>query len=308
MNSVSLLSRVSSCLTKPEYFFRPTQIARRLKLRVSKSDQHAIDIKLPWGLPIRCRLGDAIGSSIARTGIYDLSVTELIWRLLDPGESAIDAGANIGYMTSIMAARAGGNGHVFSFEPHPEIYPELCRNVSFWKYNSAIGHIETRQVALSDRAGTAILSVPAEFASNRGTSSLENASGTEQGHLVETKCLDNEIPEGRKIGLMKVDVEGHELSLMNGGVNLFRDHRIRDVVFEAHEGQSSPVVEYLQNHGYALFRLTRRFFGPKIACAGTMNCSQEPRCSGNDAPSYLATLAPERAATRLSKRGWQALR
>ena len=308
MNPVSLLARVSSCIGRPEYFFRPTQIARRLGLRMSKSDQDTIDIILPWGLPIRCRFGDVIGSSIARTGIYDLSVTELIWRLLDPGESAIDAGANIGYMTSIMAARVGRNGRVFSFEPHPEIFPELSHNVSLWKDNSRIGPIETRRVALSDRAGTAMLSVPPEFASNRGTCSLEKASDNEQGHLVDTKCLDNEIPSGTKTGLMKVDVEGHELPLLKGGGSLFRDHRIRDVVFEAHDGPSSPVVKFLQSHGYALFRLTRRFLGPAIEAVGNANRSKESPCLGYDAPSYLATLDAGRAASRLRSRGWQALR
>ena len=118
----------------------------------------------------------------------------------------------------------------------------------------------------------------------------------------------NEIPDGRKIGLLKVDVEGHELAVLKGGPRLLAERRIRDVVFEAHEGHSSPVVGYLQNHGYALFRLTKGFFGPIIESVGSTNGSHESRCGGNDAPSYLATVDAGRAASRLRDSGWQALR
>lgn len=37
-------------------------------------------------------------------GVYDLPVSETIWRLLDPGDYAIDVGASLGHMTGIMAA------------------------------------------------------------------------------------------------------------------------------------------------------------------------------------------------------------
>ena len=49
------------------------------------------------------------------TGIYDLIVTEILWRLINKGEIAVDVGANIGYMTSLMAAKVASSGKVYSY-------------------------------------------------------------------------------------------------------------------------------------------------------------------------------------------------
>ena len=61
---------------------------------------------------MRIRPADDVGRAIWRLGVYDLPVTELIWRLLDPGDSAFDVGANLVYMTGVMAARVGAQGQV----------------------------------------------------------------------------------------------------------------------------------------------------------------------------------------------------
>ena len=74
---------------------------------------------MPWGLQMQIRPNDYIGSCIWGRGIYDLGVSEAIWRLLDKDDLAIDVGANIGHMTGIMARRVGPKGAVIAFEPHP---------------------------------------------------------------------------------------------------------------------------------------------------------------------------------------------
>ena len=49
---------------------------------------------------------DHLGRCLATTGIYNLAVSELLFRLIRPGDLVIDAGANVGYM-SVLAATAG---------------------------------------------------------------------------------------------------------------------------------------------------------------------------------------------------------
>jgi hypothetical protein len=53
-------------------------------------------------LPIKINPHEAIGCDIACHGLYEFGVTETLWRLTEPGELAIDAGANIGYTASIL--------------------------------------------------------------------------------------------------------------------------------------------------------------------------------------------------------------
>ncbi len=47
-------------------------------------------------------------------------MSEVLARLIDPGDTVVDAGANVGYMTVLAAAAAGPTGRVVAFEPHPE--------------------------------------------------------------------------------------------------------------------------------------------------------------------------------------------
>ena len=74
-----------------------------------------------------------IGIDIINIGTHDRVVPEAIWRLLDSGEQAIDIGANIGQNASIMALKSGPQGHVTAFEPGPEAFRLLSKNVASWQ-------------------------------------------------------------------------------------------------------------------------------------------------------------------------------
>lgn len=108
------LQKLKLYINRPEYIFRPNQIFQRFfKSNLhQKNEFHSVN--LPWGLNIKIPTNpnDVVGKAISSYGIYDLSLTELLWRLIFPGETALDIGANIGYMTSIMAKRVGQTGKV----------------------------------------------------------------------------------------------------------------------------------------------------------------------------------------------------
>jgi predicted methyltransferase len=78
---------------------------------------------------------DTVSQAIFRQGIYDLVTTEVLWRLASAGDCIIDVGANIGYMTSIFAIRAGACGSVFAFEPHPRTFEILKQSVEYWTHH-----------------------------------------------------------------------------------------------------------------------------------------------------------------------------
>src|SRR5438093_9108038 len=115
-------------LAKPEYICQPTRLLRRLVAR--KIGSEFMDIILPWELRIRVRPNEVLGRALRCLGVYDLAVTETAWRLLDTGETAVDIGANIGYMTAVMAGRLMQGGKILSFEPHPQTFQELIYNVA----------------------------------------------------------------------------------------------------------------------------------------------------------------------------------
>src|SRR5438094_750470 len=73
--------------------------------------------------------------------------------LVHPGDVAVDVGANIGYHTLIFARAVGERGRVFAYEPDPDNFRLLRRNVELNGYRN----VRPFQAAVSDRSGTLTL-------------------------------------------------------------------------------------------------------------------------------------------------------
>jgi FkbM family methyltransferase len=298
-------SLLPSRFTKPQYAFYPVRAAKRvLRGHISETNaRRVVDMTLPWGMPISLRPGEAIGHSIATTGIFDHCVSETLYRLTDPGDLAVDVGANIGYMTSLMVKRAGSSGRVVAVEPNPEVYSLLACNVARWRTRPGAPLIETHEVALSDRDGTAMLKVPALFTRNQGRASIdrrEGDDGADPWHAtvaVALRRLDDLVGE-RDVGVLKIDVEGHEAKVLSGAERLLAAHRVRDIVFE-HRGYPTSATRFLEDLGYTLLSLNGSLF--RLVIGPPSECSP---WQGWEGPSYLATVARERALRRLQRRGW----
>src|SRR5215813_4407521 len=148
-------------LAKPQYLWRPGQLIRRLA-RELRPVQARETVKLPWKLPIEVNTADTIGNAIVQQGLYDVVTTELVWRLAEPGETALDVGANIGYFTSLLAARLGARGAVCSWEPHPQTFQSLQKNAARWRDSNLLAALTLANVALSNKEGTASLEISEE--------------------------------------------------------------------------------------------------------------------------------------------------
>ena len=285
-HGVEVVRRGVERLNKPHYLFRPVQLFHRLGWRTKTMSV------LPWGASIAYDARDAIGGSIARTGVYELVVTELLLRLAARGETAVDVGANIGYMTSVLSAGVGPTGRVIAFEPHPVIAARLRANSASWK------SVSVREKAVSDRTGTATLAEPPGFSSNQGTAMLAS-----DGSLrVELTTLDDELGDDT-VGVLKLDVEGHELEALRGAQALLRAARIRDIAFEEHHEFPSPVTRELEANGYTVLGVFQGVRGIRLTDP------DDPRARSRwNAPTFLATLDEPRARTRTATRGWVALR
>jgi FkbM family methyltransferase len=291
-------------LKKPEYLHNPAQLLRRLT-RPSSAPARRLTLKLPWGLDITVSTGDAIGQAIWQMGVYDLTVSEVLWRLVDPGEACLDIGANLGYMTCLLSARTGRNGKVHAFEPHPEIHAELVSNAARWSRSPDTGRITLHAVGLSDHHGVAALAEPPQFEGNRGTSALETpetaSANTGRRFEIPIRRLEDCLPPGCPIGIAKVDVEGHELGVLRGARRLLDQGEIRDIVYEDNDGYPGPVSILLESCGYAVRRIDRTLGGPRLIPASS-------RPSEDWLPSsFLASRAVGRADSRMQDRGWQTL-
>jgi FkbM family methyltransferase len=272
-------------IIKPEYLYQPRQALRRI-CQTFQPQPETVNVPLPWKLGMTVRPSEDLGRALWRLGVYDLPLSEAIWRLIDRGETAIDVGANIGYATGLMASRSGAQGTVFAFEPHPKLFNELVSNVSNWR-NNAISEIRAFELALSSKSGRAFLCEGTNFEKNRGTAKITQ---TPTSVAIHTARLDD-VCGLHPVGLLKVDVEGHEFGVMEGGRRLLQARAIRDVVFEEHSRSfTSAVANLLAGLGYAIFALTRSVNGPLLVPDG----KRYKTAASYLPPNFLATCDPKR--------------
>jgi FkbM family methyltransferase len=295
---------------KPEYFYQPRLALRRILTFTSSLNAEFVENNLPWGMQIRTRPTEEHGRILSTLGVIDLAVTETLIRLAEPGELTVDVGANIGYMTAVLASRVSSlpGGSVLAIEAHPEIFEELKYNVEQWQKQLTNVKLEIKQVAISEEWGKVTLGIPDSFATNRGLASVLKVNDTEpqpnfnrgQTVTVESVALDYLLPNPQKIGVLKLDVEGYELSVLKGAKNLLKEQRIRDCVFEEHRDYPTDVTRFFEDMGYTVFRIQRQFFGPKLLAADSKIARTKWQPT-----SFLATQQPERAISRFQERGWK---
>jgi FkbM family methyltransferase len=290
---------------KPAYVFKPATLAHRVWIKFFPPSSRQQVVRLPWGSSIEVDPAEVIGGAIFRQRIFDVAVSECAWRLLRSGDHVLDAGANIGYMTSLFAARVGKQGVIHSFEPHPVTCKKLTSNTGRFTQNRASASIIVHECALGDVNGVADLFEPDNFAVNQGAACLANGYSAGQGiarHQVQIKLLDDVIPAG-EFGLLKIDVEGHELKLIQGASQLLSQHRVRHVIYEDHTQGKSGIPETLAAHGYTVYSIGHTLFGLKLNDFR----QQIVLDTSWESPSYLATLDPTYVNSRITK-GWEIFR
>jgi FkbM family methyltransferase len=292
-------------IVKPEYLFRPQQIARRLWIEASGKKSTTTTVRLPWGYPLAVNPGEQLGWAVYSRAIFETSLTEALWRLVSPGDTVVDGGANIGYATSILAARVGPIGKVHSFEPNPRAFGELAKNVEAWKKRGQRDSFVLHEEALGARPGTATLHVPDSFEWNGGRASIESESApiAEAGSRIEVKVvsLDQVFPKAENLSVVKLDLEGFELEALKGMESILRERRVGHIVFEEMDDYPAPTHEFLQKVGYSVFGLDYRLRG--IKCCP----NQQPRTHPvhGPPPNYVATYQPKKTVRLLERGLWR---
>ena len=288
----------------PEYLFRPTQIIVRFKRAFFAPTRELEPVKLPWGATILVRPAETIGSNIWYYGVFDLIVAEAIDRLLDAGETAIDIGANIGQMTSLMSRKAEKTGKVYAFEPHPEIFAELSANMQLLNNRKHFAPVSLYNLGLSDHEGAAEMEIDPNWAGNRGLGKIatRDAKVGAQTLEIQLNSLDKILGRDLKVDFCKMDVEGHELKVAHGAAHLLSQGRIRDIIFEDQNPFPSELQKLLLECGYTIFSMHHRLLAPLL-----MPIVKSVPLKGRDRPDFLATLNPKRAVERFRRLGWRVL-
>jgi FkbM family methyltransferase len=161
--------------------------------------------------------------------------------LLEPGDWVLDIGANVGQYTLRCSELVGNEGRVIAFEPIIET-AEILIGMS---RRSRYRNITVLNMAVSDRASLLYFRVPT---SADGLPNYFQARVCSEGNWQVPSVALDDLHFPHRIGLVKIDVEQHEISVLHGMRNLIeRDRPI--LIIEAHEG---IYAELLMAYGYEM--------------------------------------------------------
>lgn len=151
-----------------------------------------------------------LGSRLRRRGNWSRAETALYERCIRRGETVVDCGANVGYFTLIFARCVGAGGRVFAFEPEPDNFRLLARNIARNGYRN----VTAVQRALSREEGVAPLALAAD---NLGDHRLGPMQEERPTINVPVTTLDASVAaRAGRIDFLKLDVQGREPAVLDG--------------------------------------------------------------------------------------------
>jgi len=185
---------------------------------------------------------DYIQSGLVRTGHpYEEAMLDVMAGVLRPGELVLDVGANVGNHTLYLAVVA--QCRVVAYEPNPELAAAIRTSVHL---NELDDRVTVREVGVFSRPGRG--SMENLNPSNLGAQSI---SVDPQDGEFDVVALDDE-EQGGRVALIKIDVEGAELAVLQGARALLQRDRPLLFVECGSEKEFRDVAAFLVGLGYSL--------------------------------------------------------
>lgn len=168
---------------------------------------------------------------IGITGNYEPEVTRIFRKIVKPGNTVLDVGANLGWFSLLSSRIVGDTGRVVSFEPEPTTFSLLEKSVN----KNGIHNVTLLREVASDVDGTYSLDLP--VGENWGTSSIKRHST--ESIVVPSSRVDTIIRRLMidQIDLAKIDVEGGEPEVLRGMSSLIEQNKVVRMIMEWNPSQ-----------------------------------------------------------------------
>ncbi len=206
---------------------------------------------------------DALHLSVNRD--WDPFSTSIMQKLVKEGDVVFDIGANIGFYTLLFSKLVGEEGKVYAFEPDPENFSILKKNIEANNINNVI----LINKAVSDK------NEEVDFYINQSNTSgnsmfKENLNQIASSSIkVEAISLDKYFKNNIKVDFVKIDIEGAEVRALKGmekilakSGNLILITEFAPVVLNALgkdiNANAKTYLESLHNAGFKFFDMQER--------------------------------------------------
>lgn len=222
--------------------------------------------------------------------LYEKIIRQLYTAILEPGDTCIDVGANKGFHTFPMASLVGVAGKVYAFEPISELNAALVERAR----RENVNQIECIPAALGSKSGDV------EFFSVTNYTPLSGlklrsppADAVVQQIKVPLMRLDERIARDARVRFIKIDVEGGELDVIKGGLELIR--RSRPIVaFE--DGRDKAAESY----GYTIDDYFRVFSQAELVPIDILG-ARITKANWTDKRAYYTVLCPRESLEEISE-------
>jgi len=178
-----------------------------------------------------------VGSFVKHTGTYDLHEESVLRLLVRPDNCVVEVGSNIGAYTVVLADQVGPGGLVYALEPFRKIFQIMNANVALQGY----GNVVTRQVGIAGKSERLSVKAPNlnDF-TNLGAARVFFQQDEDIAHVpfdgfeeIEVETLDNlhincgqsKEDGAKKVDFLKIDAEGMELEVIEGGMRMISEHQ-----------------------------------------------------------------------------------
>ncbi len=173
-----------------------------------------------------------LGRFLSAGNLYEPEVGELIAKLLQPGNTFVDVGANEGYFSVLAGRIVGPKGTVISVEPQQRLKAVIERNRQLNQLEGVLHHVP---FGIGAAEGVAQLQLASDV--NTGASGAKRfwfiGAGEQPMKIKSLESLAQEF-HLEQIHLLKVDCEGGEVGVLEGAQRLLKNHQIHHLLVEYH--------------------------------------------------------------------------
>lgn len=203
-------------------------------------------------------LGVSLGSLNGRNASDFEGEIGYFSKIVKPGQTVLDIGANIGFFTLLFARMVGPTGRVYSFEPGPLSINLLRANIILNGYDNIV---TTEHAAVSNQSGEVSLFVCQTGESDNRIGGAVGAIDDRVEMKVRAIALDDYFDD-RPVDIIKMDIQGAEYMALVGMQNLIRRSPTLKIVMEYTPGAPSfgehgprPMLEFIEAFGFKMLDL-----------------------------------------------------
>lgn len=220
-------------------------------------------------------LQEGIDLSIYLLGAFERRTVRAYSSFIRENDIVLDIGANIGAHTLILSQLVGPNGKVVAFEPtsyacrklyhNMELNPELAVRIRLEQCMLVANYFEKLEPAIY---------------SSWPLADANDLHDQHCGRLMDTsgaiaKTLDEAVHELqlKRVDFVKLDVDGHELSVIRGGLSVLKEFKPKMILelapysFPGGNDGFDSMVNLLWENGYVFRQLSNGLRLPKVAAS-----------------------------------------